>query len=319
MNHTICSEVRDNFKIFLDKFDIICASDDYLPFNPFGESPDLLKSWMQYRGNKWIEPTAENVIKDLKLNGNFPSFAAFRKFNSKTVSLDFLERWLSWYGVGSVKKQPKTWYVNRVEKLKNMLPVTSLSLQEEDFAQLLKFRTVFHETSELFFNMSLCFDTLTKTDIVNLNQKSNDKKQSTLDLKKLLAVALDASAVALPLVITKLTPKTKDQFKWIFETSKEELSGDATLQEKFKHELKKHSEKHIKTSVIPSIFDGILSNFVNSPTIGSDLHKDLKSAVMTKSSNLSVLRNIIGRYFSKNPHVLRGLTDVVIPSIKRVV
>jgi len=142
--HSLCRDLykRDSpVNVFMNQVDpdlvlSLCTAAqpprDMLLFDPRKESSALLRDWLVYRG---VQPAAEDselveqVLQDMEQKRNSPAIIGFTNFDVGSASKEFLRLWLSWFGVGSDVKQPRTWWQERARH------VQSLRLSTQDHSR----------------------------------------------------------------------------------------------------------------------------------------------------------------------------------------
>jgi hypothetical protein len=291
---------------------------NFIEFDPSLESRDLLKQWLQYRGHPDIPPEPEEVEKEMKSHGNFPSFSAFTNFNPETVSTDFLQRWMSWYGVTSFQPKDHTWWSTRAKKLQTMLLKThevpkTTDYLKKNLEEVKKLQFLIAETNEFFFKLNISFNKLTDEELQQVIQTPTSV-ETAWDSKKLLAVALDASAIAIPMLISQ-NKTMQSKLKMFAQAGK----PTGTSLEKFQESMKQKTQDQVKYTMVESIVEHLIGKKTSLPimSLGKALARDVSRIITRKDQVLpeSVISGIASRYLSKHPFLLLGITNIIIPSI----
>ena len=130
--HSICQQlyVQDTpVNVFMNQIDpdlvlSLCnaalPASDLLMFDADKESPAFLRTWLKYRG---VKPAADDELlaaqatRDMHAKRNSPAMTGFTDFDVREPSLEFLKIWLSWFGLGSKRERPRSWWNRRAAEV----------------------------------------------------------------------------------------------------------------------------------------------------------------------------------------------------------
>lgn len=327
-------ESREQLAYFLEKLNvdtlgIICPKlsldRGVSEFDPDLEDTDLLKSWLRYRNYDTFTASDESqpvlatyAKENMRERGNFPPFAEFLDFDPQTASIDFLSRWMSWYGVTSFKPRTREWWVYRVKKLQKMLsavfrkPTTSKSILD-DLQKLHKLQRVISKSNHYLFQLNLCFGRFSSEDLDSVVDVAKPVLKTNWGLKKILAVALDASAIAVPFIISEKKQAIREM-----------LPGKTELRGGFRERLQQSIGEKVKEQATQRLLkEGGLLLFGKSDdknplvSLGADLSRDVIELIYKKDSPVpkNVLRNLAVKYLSHHPNILKTITEVIVPAV----
>jgi hypothetical protein len=130
--HSICQQlyVQDTpVNVFMNQIDpdlvlSLCnaalPASNLLMFDADKESPAFLRTWLKYRG---VKPAADDGLlaaqatRDMHAKRNSPAMTGFTDFDVREPSLEFLKIWLSWFGLGSNRERPRSWWNRRATEV----------------------------------------------------------------------------------------------------------------------------------------------------------------------------------------------------------
>lgn len=343
-----------------------------VPFEPAAENPKLLKRWLEYRGvsNSLVREKSNVKLvsmtnKNFEESGNFPPFSGFTDFNPQQASTQFLKLWLSWYGVTSYEDKPHGWWVTRVDQLQSLInrrtpqDDNTLENMRAGFNTLVEIKRLISVTNNFYFQLNLCFSEYNDHDLVALGAIPSVPLEPLLDQplsedsdlrdaldddypkpeiktawnkKKLVAAALDASAIAIPLLLSRSSPTTQQSINSIKSKVVTALGIDkiheksspaedtSTKAEKVKAALQSNIKQVAIKKLKKQIFDNLFgknTDWTHMASLGDDLLKDVSSILQGKGKPIpsNVVKRVAGKYLSQYPAILTGITDVVVPSL----
>ena len=306
-----------------------------LLFDPVVEEKELIDRWLHYRGIKYRQLSESDRLKvtilDMQHRGNSPSIASFR-FNPSIASQQFLKLWLSWYGVTSEEKN-KQWWEERVKSIiethrdsqrLQTKKETSTHTIIDEFVRLHRLRI---RTDQHYQDINRSTEVLLPAHI-DLLASAPDKSEQW-DTKRILALALDASAIAIPFIIkhnksyfdlvgAHLSPGAILALKTVgVLLSSDRISSNilekkqktfwGNVQERGKIELIKAAQAEIKYK----------TKNRQHLRLGQNLLADVSNILLGKSGNVptNVLKEIAKRHIKDNPFLLAGFTNFALPLI----
>ena len=103
---------------------------DQTLFNPHEETQELLRAWLLYRNIDISELTTHNQLvaattQDLTQRGNESPQFQFFSYDPTLVSQNFLVYWLSWFGIGTTRTRPRSWWEVKSKKIQLLRQTTS--------------------------------------------------------------------------------------------------------------------------------------------------------------------------------------------------
>lgn len=283
-----------------------------MEFDPSLESQETLHAWLLYRGfaEVQLEGTSKDTlvsmsIADMADNGNFPPFADFLTFNPRRASVDFLRRWLSWYGITSPEfvSATREWWEDRAQRLLSLFPPHEHhdTILIDEFKDLEKLQQLIIETNEFFFQLHLCFNGLSDFDLdIIMKEPLDQQAQEVWDKKKVLALALDAAAVAVPIVLHKTLHNNNPK-----NTSKETKSWKTQMLAAAKQE----AANQMFEAMVAKIFTGGTGK-----ALATDVGKILLGGNSTRIPT-AVISTVAKKYLANHPEIIRQITNVVVPNI----
>lgn len=162
----------------------------------------VLIAWLHYRGVYGLgtlsyEQLIDATIQDMKDYGDTPQFKYFMNWRPHEVNEEFIVMWLSHHGVGSELPRSKDWYESKAERLLKVQPQQKPPLSIDQLVQ--------HHSRLVSVNENLdCIEAfLYKVPVKTLTKLSTVHSKRTArewDTKRLTAVLLGASALAVPMV-----------------------------------------------------------------------------------------------------------------------
>jgi hypothetical protein len=371
MPTTICEERKQLVtflsKIHVESLGILCprlnVNKNLVPFEPANESAELLQAWLRYRGfsNSEVRQWTDDKLivesnKDLRENGNSPTFSGFIQFNPDTASTQFLKLWLSWFGVTSFEERPHKWWTQRVRTIQEMLSKSVKHVKntvphvEGALNKLIERRKLIESANNFYFQLNMCFSDYNLQDMriligsglseseENESEEEEDVEldpvknrlpttvvKTSWDKKKVLAIALDASAIAIPLLLSRSSDSYKDR---ITRNEGNVVSALGIITPKplpeekgklFAALIKKHTRDKLLDVVGQTVGTALFGT--NHPShltsLGRGLAKDVSSILSGNGEPIpsGVVGTVAKKYMNKHPGLLAGITDVLIPSL----
>lgn len=334
-----CAERKQWFEVLsqlqINAAGILCdpVTTDALLFEPELEQSLLLQQWLEYRGVPFaaLSPTelASASSLDMMHRGNVPPMAGFR-FDPGLATVPFLEMWLSWYGVTATEEQKPDWWIERVAFIQQQLPV----LKKEDLIQQF-FYLQKAVNSQSYKGLIESVGRLTPMEIEHLKQSpSPPARVRSWDIKRILAFALDASAVAVPFLIRRnktylqslpLSPPVIQSLKAVGVVLSGDVSTARWLLSPEKAEPTVLQEiGNVGQVVAIKMAQGVIDKKVKGDPhllIGQKLIRDVTAILIGQGETIpssSVLKQIAKHYLRDHPLLLLGINDIVIPVYNKV-
>jgi hypothetical protein len=261
-------------------------------FNPEKENKKLLKQWLSYREKKITgdQDMVRESIKDMKQNGNTPSFANFIKFDPKSASKDFLINWLSWYGLSSRRPRNKKWWqllAKKTQKLRKNTLNKSSSKSPANYFQILDNQTIKKARLKLFFqSVSDLLDLLPREEFLPLVRlKPASQESSRTKWKQILSKFLGVSFLAAPIVYNYRT-KLQTFYKNPMKVKIEQIKG---LGGKTSSAL-----LNIAGQVAIKTGSRVLGEKLNMPLLG-ELGPGIAKAFMSKEIDQKTVERVLGK------------------------
>lgn len=260
-----------------------------IEFNPNNENPKLVGQWLNYRGQPYrnLEDVVDLSLQELTRPGK--PFSAFVDFDPKDASVEFMKAWLSNFGVGG-SSNDKNWWVKKTKQMLHLLK--SLSKREtlsQKFARLIDLRKKQKQKNRKMALLNLQLTRLIdlKSNIPLIDYNTNiDKKEWFV--KQLLAKALDASAVAVPV--------------FFYTINKRKTTQDESLASAIKQELPKIATKSFVVSAYSQdVANAVIRDIDNNSLFPFEITKQLAKT-----------------YLTTYPKVFQILTGIVVPSVRSV-
>lgn len=318
----------------IDGAGILCAEKNseasMLLFEPTSEQPALLRQWLAYRGvpvNDLLDAELVQItILDMIHRGNSPPFARFRYFDPAIASPQFLKLWLSWYGVTSQTEQPPAWWIKRVAALQKNAQPAKKKTHREMVAQFVQLQRAVRKQD--YTGLATTFQRLTPAAIAHLNQKTAPAR--SWDIKRILAFALDASAIAVPFLImhnqkylrsvgAQVSPAVIKALKGVGVVISGNPRSTRWLETKEKQTFWDEINETGTMIALQVAQTAINRKTRDNPVlkVGQSLVSDVGALLMDEKQKIpdNVLKTIARHYLRDHPWLMVGIADVVIPSV----
>lgn len=318
----------------IDGAGILCVEKNsetsMLLFEPTSERPALLRQWLGYRSVPATDlldaELVQVAILDMIHRGNAPPFARFREFDPAIASPQFLKLWLSWYGVTSATDQPPAWWIKRVAALQKNAQPGKKRPHRDLVAQFVQLQKAVRNQD--YTGLATAFQRLTPAAISHLNQKKVPSK--SWDLKRILAFALDASAIAVPFLIrhnqaylrsvgAQVSPGVIKALKGVGVVLSGNPRSARWLETKDKQTF---WDELNETGTVIAL--QVAQTAINQKTkdnrlltVGQSLVSDVGALLVDEKQKIpdNVLKTIARHYLRDHPWLMVGIADVVIPSV----
>lgn len=286
-------ELSENLeKLKLESNGVKCYR-SHFEFNPLQESIEVLKAWLEYRN---IFDVAEKNIQSIALEEiqrEGPPFSAFSNFQPEKVSLPFLQAWVSCFGISSHEKDKK-WWIKTAQKLLNL----QKKLIKKDniivtYTKLIALQKLNKIKNRFITQLNLEFNRWSQQDFTLVPFipiiPPKEQEQSVI-AKTMLAVALDASLLTVPLLMF-------------------------SINDKIKKEIPNNNWQNKLIKEIPNIVIKSATIFTLEERKSRAVLKDLKDQ---NKIPFSISKILAQEYLQMNPKILTWIQGLVYPTLKSI-
>jgi hypothetical protein len=286
----------------------ISCQRDFVEFNPLHENEQLLKQWLRYRGVAFDDSSDIHAlaVDQIQLNGR--PFAGFDTFDPSTASDEFLQVWLSWFGINA----PKTNRAKMVEMTNTLLRLLR-SLDDKQnilakFQRLCTSQRILNQKEKALLQLNLLLQRIESPSEEQLQQKLSlsveaQPSASAIDWKKWLARSLQASSLAMPLVLyrvqeQKSSRQVTEDFAKEFKAEIPSLVAETAVRSLYKNQLSQAILQDAKQGGVPV---HVVSFFNDQVFAG---HPELKEAILnlaSRSLDIAKRTDLVARLTSLIP------------------
>jgi hypothetical protein len=282
------------------KTDLIGCVRDVVEFNPMQEKDVLLKQWLLFRGVHFTENSDLRLLASEEIRNFGKPLTAFSAFDPSVASIAFLRAWLSCFGITG-DATDHAWWVKRARALLTLLnKLSSRESRLEKYERFLALRRKKQRWVRWMTDLNDVFDTFSTQDFIRINGSQKDRtidatthKKTTEStfVKQLLAAALDASAISVPLLLYQV------------QESKPKLKPTDGYKEAIKHEI---------PGLVAKTF--LFLSHSDADTVDAAI-ADIDS---NRAIPVNVSKKIAKRYLSNHPNAFRVLSGFLLPSVLNV-
>ena len=283
-------------------------------FNPYAESPDLLREWLEYRGVRARGGSlADLAARDMRSGGTGKHFADF-VFTPWKASDALLQQWLSWWGVGGegprkrwlrmaerIQRRRRSWWGKRRADRKTF-----------SFRDLVDVQAALLANRNYMFCIGDALSVLTEEEFGALLKGSRiklraDGKRAALDYKRLLAFFLGASAVSIPIVWNT----KRHAYEWLRSSALQARTVFALIRKSNKL-AQKLLVRSAATYALPRL--ALATGVPSVLPVGKAAVEDILSAQGFPEKTITALLDNVGESAGK-----AFLTDVLVPAIGQTI
>jgi hypothetical protein len=276
---------------------------EFIEFNPLHEQSSLLREWLIYRGFTMDQIPSEPqtlALEEIQRNGR--PFAGFDGFDPNDASDEFLRIWLSWYGVSEPASASRLKLIGTTQKLLGI--VRKLTKDETPLYKFDKLVSLQRRLRQKERALGRLLFMLTRLEpekefsSKELNRKDNEGLIKW-GIKMLFAKSLEASAIAAPYVLWKVTTDVQKKRQ-----EKKAALIDDEKQQTYKRRL--ITELSEETPVFAA--NGAIYTLYGS-NLASAIFKD--AATRGKVLPINVLGFFTTQLFASNPSLPRIMEGII--------